>query len=76
VAIDNNRRLVTIEMANKSRETFIVDKNVRAKADKDTSLAGRKNLTLLDYKTGQRVTASCSSEDGKITEIRLKRSRT
>ena len=73
LAIDRTRGLMMIELADKSQLTFVVDSRVRARADKDTALAGRKDLALSDYKPGQLVKVSYRVEDNKAVEIRLKR---
>jgi hypothetical protein len=75
LAIDNARRLVMIERADKSRLTFLVDPKVRTRADKDTELAGRKNLSLGDYRRGQVVSITYRAEDSTALEIRLRRPR-
>jgi hypothetical protein len=75
VAVNNARRLMMIERADKSRLTLAVDPKVRARADKDTPLAGRKDLSLSDYKSGQVVSVSYRAADNTAVEIRLKRPR-
>ena len=73
LGVSNSRRLVMIERADKSHLTLNVDPNVRAKADKGTFLAGRKDLSLSDYKPGYVVNIRYRAEDNTATEIRLKR---
>lgn len=73
LGISNSRRLMMIERADKSHLTLNVDPDVRAKADKGTFLAGRKDLSLSDYKPGYVVSIAYRAEDNTATEIRLKR---
>lgn len=75
LGINNSRRLMMIERADKSHLTLNVDPNVRAKADKGTFLAGRKDLSLSDYRPGYVVRIIYRAEDNTATEIRLKRPR-
>ncbi len=75
LAVDKTRGLLMIELADKSRPTFVVDSKFRARADKDTALAGRKDLSLSDYKPGQLVRVVYRAEDSRALEIRLKRSK-
>ena len=75
LAVDDARRLVMIERADKTRLTFLVDPKARIKADKDTELAGKKNLSLGDYKRGQVVSITYRAEDNTALEIRLRRPR-
>lgn len=73
LGISDSRRLMMIERADKSHLTLNVDPKVRAKADKGTFLAGRKDLVLSDYKPGYVVSITYRAEDSTATEIRLKR---
>lgn len=76
LAVDSERRLLMIERADKSRLTFVIDPKVRVSADKDTALAGRKDLSLSDYKPGSLVRVSYYAHDRRAIEIRLKKSKT
>ena len=71
--VDRARGLLMIEGAGKTQLTFSVDEKVRARADKDTPLAGRKDLSLTDYTPGQVVKVSYRVSDNKALEVRLKR---
>jgi hypothetical protein len=73
--VDSTRGLLMIESAGKTQLTFIVDEKVRARADKDTPLGGRKDLSLTDYTPGQVVKVSYRVADNKALEVRLKRTR-
>lgn len=72
LGVSDSRRLMMIERADKSHLTLNVDPNVRAKADKGTFLAGRKDLVLSDYKPGYVVNITYRTDDNTATEIRLK----
>jgi hypothetical protein len=72
LGVSDSRRLVMIERADKSHLTLNVDPKVRAKADKGTFLAGRKDLSLSDYKPGYVVNITYRAEDNTATAIRLK----
>jgi hypothetical protein len=76
LAVDNNRRLMMIERADKTKMTLNVDPKVKAKAEKETALAGRKDLSLSDYKKGQLVSIRYRAEDSTAVEIKLKRPKT
>jgi len=76
VTLDTNSRLLVIEGADKTQLTFIVVEKVRLRAEKDTSMAGRKDLALSDYTPGQVVRVSYRVSDNKALEVRLKRART
>ena len=75
LGVSDSRRLVMIERADKSHLTLNVDPDLRAKADKGTFLAGRKDLSLSDYKPGYVVSITYRADDNTATEIRLKRPR-
>jgi hypothetical protein len=67
--VDN---LITVEVAKVGRFQFFVDKNTRLRADKKTELAGKKDLSLTDYKPSQTVKLTFRVEDNKVLEVRLK----
>ena len=62
-----------IERADKSQLNFRIDHNARVRADKDTTLAGKKDLTLNDYHPGDLVRVTYRIKDNRVLEIRLKR---
>ena len=55
------------------RLQFLVQKDTRMRADKNTDLAGKTDLSLADYKAGQTVKIIYRVADGKLLEVRLKR---
>jgi hypothetical protein len=65
--------LVVVEYEGHGRFSFIVNDDARIRADKDTELAGRKDLTLNDYKPGQRVKIIYRVSDRNLLELRLKK---
>lgn len=75
VTIDGARRSLVLQGQGKTPLTFVVDSKVRVRADKDTALGGKKDLSLSDYSPGQFVRVTYRIEDSKALEIRLKRPR-
>jgi hypothetical protein len=73
VTLDSTGRVLVIEGADKTQLTFIVGARVRLRADKDTGMAGRKDLALSDYAPGQVVRVSYRVSDNQALEVRLKR---
>jgi len=63
----------TIQRANKSQLNFRIDQTARVRADKDTTLAGKKDLSLNDYHPGDLVKVIYRIKDNRVLEIRLKR---
>jgi hypothetical protein len=51
---------------------FSLDAETKLRADKQTELAGRKNLTLADFKRGQTVRLTYRVRDAKPVEMRLR----
>jgi hypothetical protein len=51
---------------------FALNKSVRTRADKNTDLADRRDISLADYKPGQIVKVTYRLSDNKVLEIRLK----
>ena len=52
--------------------TFWLDEGTKFKADKGTDLAGRKSLSLEDFRAGQPVRLKYRPSDGKTLELRLR----
>jgi hypothetical protein len=75
LTIDSARGELTIEGADKAQLTFVVDAKVQLKADKDSAMGGKKDLTLSDYTPGQVVKISYRVADNKALAVRLKRAR-
>jgi hypothetical protein len=71
--LDNNAGVLMIGKPDKSELAFVVDDKARLKADRETSLAGRKDLSLSDYRPGQTVKVVYRVADNKVLELRLKR---
>jgi hypothetical protein len=51
---------------------FSLDPKTKIRADKGTDLAGRKNLSLVDFREGQAVRLKYRPSDGKPLELRLR----
>lgn len=51
---------------------FSLDAGTKLSADKQSELAGRKNLTLADFKPGQVVRLTYRVRDAKPVELRLR----
>ena len=62
-----------IQRADKSQLSFRIDQTARVRADKDTTLAGKKDLSLNDYHPGDLVKVTYRIKDNRVLEIRLKR---
>jgi hypothetical protein len=75
LAIDSTRGVLTIQGVGETRLTFVVDAKVQLKADKDTTMGGKKDLSLSDYSPGQVVKVSYRVADNRALAVRLKRSR-
>lgn len=52
---------------------FLIQKDTRLRADKNTDLGGKTDIALADYKPGQTVKIIYRVADNKTLEIRLKR---
>ena len=75
LTIDSAHGVLTIERADKAQLTFVVDAKVQLKADKDSAMGGKKDLSLSDYTAGQVVKISYRVSDNKALAVRLKRTR-
>ena len=64
---------IAIQRADKSQLSFRIDNTARVRADKDTPLAGKKDLTINDYRPGDLVKVTYRLADNRVLEIRLKR---
>jgi hypothetical protein len=68
-ATDN---LIIIDSPKTRTVEFALNKDVRTRADKNTDLADRKDISLADYKPGRLVKVTYRLSDYKVLEIRLK----
>ncbi|MCI0624448.1 MAG: hypothetical protein L0387_22850 [Acidobacteria bacterium] len=66
--------LLVVEDKQGKRVVLNVDGGTRFKADKKTELRDKKNLSLGDFQPGQTVKVTYQPEDGRVLEVRLKRS--
>ncbi len=54
---------------------FRIDSGTKFKADKKTELLGKKDISLSDFHTGRKVKITYRANDGKVREVRLKRTK-
>lgn len=73
LAVNAENSSVAIESPKKGRLEFLVDKKTKMKADKNTTLAESKSISLNDYKPGDPVKILYRVSDNKALELRLKR---
>ena len=73
LSVDAASGSVVIENSRKARMEFTVDKKSRMRADRNTDLAGRTSLSLVDYKPGNPVKLIYRVSDHKVLEVRLRR---
>lgn len=64
--------VIVIDAPKAGAVKFALNKDVRTRADKNTDLADRKDISLTDYKPGQLVKVTYRLSDYKVLEIRLK----
>ncbi|MCI0618208.1 hypothetical protein L0244_34965, partial [bacterium] len=58
----------------KKRFRFEIDPETKFKADKKTGLDGKKAISLSDLQVGHTVKVTYREKDGRVFEVRLKRS--
>ena len=73
LSVDSASGSVVIENSRKTRMEFTVDKKSRMRADRNTDLAGKTNLSLVDYKPGNPVKLIYRVSDNRVLEVRLRR---
>ena len=64
---------IAVEDSDGLARMFYVKRKTRLKADDETALAGRKDLTLEDFQKGQAVKVVYWPETLSATEVRLRR---
>lgn len=67
--------LIVVEDNNGQRHEFRVGDDAKLKADKKTELAGKSNLSLGDFQTGQTVRITYLASGRTATEVRLRRAK-
>ena len=67
--------LLVVEDKKDRRYEFRVDSGRKFKADKKTELRGKKDIALSDFHTGRKVKVTYRANDGKVREVRLKRTK-
>lgn len=73
--IADGGKAVVLRMADGTRSKYLINEKTRLRADKETPLAGRKDLTLADYQPGQTVTLTLRNSDMHVLEVRLRRAK-
>ena len=66
---------ITVRWSDGTRSKYIVSDKTRLRADRGTALAGRKDLTLADYQSGQAVSVTLRNSDRQVLEVRLRRAK-
>jgi hypothetical protein len=72
VSVDTENNEIVVDQPKVGAIRFALSKNTRIKADKNTGLADRRDISLADYKPGQIVKVTYRLADNKVLEIRLK----
>lgn len=72
VSVDTEKNEIVVDETKTGAIRFALSKNTRIKADKNTDLADRRDISLADYKPGQTVKVTYRLADNKVLEIRLK----
>jgi ribosomal protein L21E len=73
--IADGGKAVVVRLADGTRSKYLINEKTRLRADKETPLAGRKDLTLADYQPGQTVTLTLRNSDRRVLEVRLRRAK-
>jgi hypothetical protein len=66
---------LTIVDRNGKRFHLVLNNKTRLRADKQTELADRKQLSLTDFKPGHTVKITYFAQGGGVTEVRLRRTK-
>jgi hypothetical protein len=70
-----DKNIVIVQDAKTGKHfAFVLDEKTKLKADKRTDLAGRKDISLADFKVGQPVRLTYRARDAKPLELRLRAS--
>ena len=64
---------LTVVDKNGKRLRLVLNNKTRLRADKQTELADRKQLSLTDFKPGHTVKITYFAQGGGVTEVRLRR---
>ena len=73
--IADGGKAVVLRLADGTRSKYLINEKTRLRADKETPLAGRRDLTLADYQPGQTVTLTPRNSDLRVLEVRLRRAK-
>jgi hypothetical protein len=72
LTVDSAGNSMVVNLQGK-RMQLLIQKDTRLRADKNTELAGKTDISVADYKPGQTVKVIYRIADSKILEIKLKR---
>jgi hypothetical protein len=72
LTVNTETNEIVVEQPKVGAIRLALNKSTRIKADKNTDLADRRDLSLADYKPGQTVKVTYRLSDNKVLEIRLK----
>jgi hypothetical protein len=73
--VSDGGKAIVVRWSDGTRSKYFVSDRTRLRADKETTLAGRKDLTLADYQPGQTVTLTLRNSDRQLLEVRLRRAK-
>lgn len=73
-SVDEREGVITLDEKQSGRRlTFRVDSRTKLKAEKNTSLGSRRDLTLADFKPGQTVRIAFRTADRVVVELKLRK---
>jgi hypothetical protein len=74
VSVDEGERVIVLEEKKTGKQlTLPVDPEIKLRADKNSSLGGRRDLTLASFTAGQPVRISLRTTDQVVVEMKLKK---
>jgi ribosomal protein L24 len=71
VKVNGDDNSIVVESPNPRPHKYVIDGHTKKRANKKTELAGKRNISLADYRPGQIVKLTCHIPDDKVIEIRL-----
>ncbi|MDQ3742885.1 MAG: hypothetical protein M3444_00595 [Acidobacteriota bacterium] len=73
--VSDGGKAIVVRLSDGTRSKYFISDRTRLRADRETALAGRKDLTLADYQPGQTVTLTLRNSDRQVLEVRLRRAK-
>lgn len=73
--VSDGGKAIVVRLSDGTRSKYLISDRTRLRADRETALAGRKDLTLADYQPGQTVTLTLRNSDRQVLEVRLRRAK-